>query len=187
MGILKPSTVPGEGGLWDPPPQGPCTRSGRCFPLPRPPDPCSSYQAEVGQRTGRSLGRGSQGSQVRQSQKRKQEIRRRQTGEAVSSAGGGKALSARRTQVEVSQHPRHSPGLYPVPPLVELTQRSIALLLLNHPSCRNTYFPNKTLYQKLLRNESQRGELPRLELVGTGNFSFGEEGIRSMDLAMWPA
>lgn len=157
--------------------------------MPRPPDPCSSYQAEVGQRTGRSLGRGSQGSQVRQSQKRKQEIRRRQTGEAASSAGGGKALSARGTQVEVSQHPRPSPGLYPVPPLAELTQRSIPLLLLNHPSCRNTYFPNKTLYQeKLLRNESQRGELPRLELVGTGNFSFGEEGIRSMDLPMlWSA
>ena len=120
-GILKPSTVHAEGGLWDPPPQGPCTRSRRCFPLPRPPDPCSSYQAEVGQRTGRSLGRGSQGSQVLQSQKRKQEIRWRETEEAVSSAGGGKVLSARRTQVEVSQQPRPSPGLYPAPPWPKLT------------------------------------------------------------------
>lgn len=25
-------------------------------------------------------------------------------------------------------------------------QHSIPLFLLNHPSCRNTYFPNKTLY-----------------------------------------
>lgn len=42
--------------------------------------------------------------------------------------------------------PPPRPGLYPVPLLAELTQRSIPLLLLNHPSCRNTYFPNKTLY-----------------------------------------
>lgn len=129
--------------LWDPPSQGPCTRTRRCFPLPRPQDPCSSYQAGVRQRTGWSLRRGSQGSQVPRSQRRKQEIRWTETEEAVSSARGGKVLSARKKQMQVSQHPYPSPGLYPALPVAGLTQHSTRFAPPESPLLQEHLFPKQ--------------------------------------------